>query len=339
MKVKNSFFFNSPLTNSKTPNPLNKTSSFVKIYPSFGNLKVSSDFDPVNASEKQLDQYAEIFHNSDIDEIIESRYKVSLFSSGREAKQRRAKQLLKPRIEKIKQEKKALLVKTNDLTIKALLGNSNDVQQKLRLRKSFIEMLKLEQNNTNVKIPNGIFLYGPAESEDKKDFVNWLKDEAYTAGAQDYSIDLDNEKPEKAIIKLSEALSTAKDYNDLSGKRTLLELKNIDKLLTNKNNNENQDFINAFKVMAENASNTYKATLLISTDMPPEDFDSAAIANHRFESRVLLKQGLTEVNKEELKKAKQRLEYLEKQSSKASYYCEENDYDSNTGLSGFDRIG
>lgn len=81
--------------------------------------------------------------------------------------------------------------------------------------------------------------------------------------------------------------------------------------------------------------------MLLKTNMPLEDFDSAVIAPHRFPKKVNLKAGITPKEKEELERINKQLNALKADANKASSYYDNvyyNDNDDNHDQELFDEI-
>ncbi len=297
------------------------------------------NFDPLNASNSTLDEYAEIFHMYDIDEIVKEKYPVGFFTTGRQAKQNIAKSRLKPRVQKILKEKENLLNRRIELLKKETLGESNIVRQKNRLGQNFLIPFKLvnESKESSYPLANGILIYGSAETKDKNEFVNWIKSQALDAEAG-YSEISYTESPEQFIDKIGDALKTNKTYYDKFHKNSIIYLKDADKLLTDTHNEESLDCINELKQFIENSNENYHTTFVVSTDMPLDCFDRAVISKHRFSQTVFLKDGITAEEKQELEKINARLEHLKNMSGKSNNYFYEEEYCISDYESPFDRL-
>ena len=87
----------------------------------------------------------------------------------------------------------------------------------------------------------------------------------------------------KKILKASEL-----EYQK-TGKRTIVEVHNLDKLLTSKTK---KDLITIahFKSFAELASEKFHTTILMRTDKPLENFESASIGPNRFLVKLKIKE-------------------------------------------------
>lgn len=295
---------------------------------SFGERRWRDSFDPLNAADTRLDEYARIFHKMDIYNIVAEKYQVGLLTSNTDEKRRVARERLLPRVEKVRREKQRLLERANELTKKALQGESNITEEKVKITKDFIIPLKLPDEQKGVILHKGILVYGTASNSDKNSFINWLSKEADTTGTAVINIDYDERNPEESFALFDTTLNKAKRYNNLTGFHSIIQINGIDKLLTDLNNDVSMDYINTFKNIAENADSSH-STLLIKTNLPIEDFDSAVIAPHRFPKKVNLKAGITPEEKEELERINKELKALEDDAGRASSYYYDVYYDNN----------
>lgn len=284
-------------------------------------------FNPLEASDRILDEYAEIFHKFDIDEIISERYPVGLFTSGRKEKQRIAQKRLKPRVQKVVDEKRELLLRNSELLKKMTLGESNIVKQKLAIQKRFLTPLELiNEGNEDKYLPNGIFIYGSADTKDKHDFVNWIKTEALESKTG-YKEILYKENPDMFLTEISKTLDANKAYYNNLHKHSIVYLNGADKLMSDKYNQESLDYINDLKQVLEKAAKDYHTTFIVLTDLSKDSFDDAVIGKHRFPLQLFLKDGIQPQEEEELEKIKTRLDHLEKMAARADDYYQLESYD------------
>jgi hypothetical protein len=93
----------------------------------------------------------------------------------------------------------------------------------------------------------------------------------------------------KEISKI--ALDAEKNFQ-FSNIRTLLEVENLDSMLTNKNSQEGLKIIARFKGLIERLSENYHTTLIMQTNKPLSDFEEASLATHRFGLQLELKEGI-----------------------------------------------
>ena len=134
---------------------------------------------------------------------------------------------------------------------------------------------------------NGILLYGPAEktriiadSIRKSLDVNYKEYDFLENGNTDFL---------KAVFDLKKILKASELEYQKTGKRTIVEVHNLDKLLTSKTK---KDLITIahFKSFAELASEKFHTTILMRTDKPLENFESASIGPNRFLVKLKIKE-------------------------------------------------
>ena len=89
----------------------------------------------------------------------------------------------------------------------------------------------------------------------------------------------------ESILKLAEQAKT--DF-ETTGKRTFIELGNIDELLINFDTIENRRNIAKLKNFTENCAKNYNTTLIFHTTKDLDDFEPASIAPHRFGLKIKL---------------------------------------------------
>lgn len=130
---------------------------------------------------------------------------------------------------------------------------------------------------------NGIILQGKPETAEViiKSLVN-IFDMNYKKIIFDKENIADNMK-----VLLKASTQAKKDF-ELTGKRTFIELGNIDELLTNFSTVENRRQIAAFKNFSENCAKNYNTTLIFHTTKDLDDFEPASIAPHRFGLKINL---------------------------------------------------
>lgn len=203
----------------------------------------------------------------------------------------------------------------NKLANKEITGEGNMMEKKMEVKDSFLDLLKIEQNTgRKVPIENGILIYG--NSRKKDDFINWLKNTSETAFKE---IEYDENKPFDSIKAIKQALKNAQTGYEYTDRRSILYIKNLDKLLTNKTK-ENIIMIAHFKSFAELASEKYHTTLLFKTDLPLENFESASIGPNRFRLKVKLTNELSENDEQKVKDLRQEITRLDKMADKTNEY-------------------
>lgn len=134
---------------------------------------------------------------------------------------------------------------------------------------------------------NGILLYGPAEKT--RIIADSIK-KSLDVNYKEYDF-LENGNTDmlKAVFDLKKILKASELEYQKTGKRTIVEVHNLDKLLTSETE---KDLITIahFKSFAEVASEKFHTTILMRTDKPLENFDRAAIATGRFSVKLKIKE-------------------------------------------------
>lgn len=315
------------LTNQHYTNPVNKNQkdTFAKSskisfgsYPEHHTVYSISKkkFDPLNATSSELDLYAELFHEEDIDAVLNEVYGGMLndFFGYNDKKIQKVKDALLPRINKIKDEKYKAIIDKTELTTKLTTKERNTAENKLRITNEFLIPLEHFENNSTNHIPNGILLYGNATSKEKQEFTGWLAQKVGELGAEYKVVDCKNSNLDVTLSAIKNAVANAKQYNEFTDKHTVIHLKNIDKIISNLNDEASIDFSNHFKTICENVSSKNHLTFLITTEIPLADFDSAVIGDQRFEIKANLVEGLTDNENQRLIKISNRLCYLQDMS-------------------------
>ena len=134
---------------------------------------------------------------------------------------------------------------------------------------------------------NGILLYGPAE---KTRIIADSIRKSLDVNYKEYDF-LENGNTDmlKAVFDLKKILKASELEYQKTGKRTIVEVHNLDKLLTSKTK---KDLITIahFKSFAELASEKFHTTILMRTDKPLDDFESASISCGRFPVKLKIKE-------------------------------------------------
>lgn len=134
---------------------------------------------------------------------------------------------------------------------------------------------------------NGILLYGPAE---KTRIIADSIRKSLDVNYKEYDF-LENGNTDmlKAVFDLKKILKASELEYQKTGKRTIVEVHNLDKLLTSKTK---KDLITIahFKSFAELASEKFHTTILMRTDKPLENFESASISCGRFPVKLKIKE-------------------------------------------------
>ena len=293
-------------------------------HPSFGGCyRANNDFKIIGQPEENIKQLAEIFHKTDkdiIQHICYDKYEVPIVDLCLKKDSRRYMkaynllvQYVDDVIEYSKQTEKSIAV-LSEIVAK---GNSNIAEQEQRISKTFFELLKIEQTGRKIPDNNGILIYGDAPNADKEEFVEWFKN---NVPAQVKEFTYNESAPFESIKKLVSIAEDAEKMYQFTGKRTILHLKDMDKLLTQDDCVENRRMIGRFKQFAEHCSERYHTTLLMSTNYHLEDFEPASIGSQRFETLVKLKEGIKQKQKEELDKLMKEKNRLNNMAAKADQY-------------------
>ena len=134
---------------------------------------------------------------------------------------------------------------------------------------------------------NGILLYGSAE---KTRIIADSIRKSLDVNYKEYDF-LENGNTDmlKAVFDLKKILKASELEFQKTGKRTIVEVHNLDKLLTSKTK---KDLITIahFKSFAELASEKFHTTILMRTDKPLENFESASIGPNRFLVKLKIKE-------------------------------------------------
>ena len=134
---------------------------------------------------------------------------------------------------------------------------------------------------------NGILLYGSAE---KTRIIADSIRKSLDVNYKEYDF-LENGNTDmlKAVFDLKKILKASELEYQKTGKRTIVEVHNLDKLLTSKTK---KDLITIahFKSFAELASEKFHTTILMRTDKPLENFESASIGPNRFLVKLKIKE-------------------------------------------------
>lgn len=209
-------------------------------------------------------------------------------------------------INKVNNGKLIKVKRIAELEPKIALGISNLTEQKTRLNREFISLIAAEKEGKNPPIDNGILVHGT--SKEKDNFINWLTE---SAGAVVKTIQHDSNKPTKTIDTLIDIAENAERAFKHSRTRTVVVVKDLEKMLTNKNSADAMDNINEFKSIAEDLSQRYHTTIITKTDKPLDVFEPATIASNRLGVHVNLKDGISEEELKELNSLKAEVKRLD----------------------------
>jgi len=195
----------------------------------------------------------------------------------------------------IRDNKAKMLNKVNELELKKGIGLSNLVGQKARLNSEFISLIAAEKEGMNPVIKNGILIHGTSKLKDE--FITWLTE---SSGAVVKTIQHDTSNPMKTISDIIELAENSETAFKHSKTRTLIVVKDLDKMLMRPKNRDEVKLINGFKSFAEDLSEKYHTTLIAKTDKNLDEFEPATTASNRLGVHVDLKDGITEEELNEL---------------------------------------
>ena len=303
-----------------------------KITPNFKGYKVNKAlFNPLNGSDKDNRALAEVFHkesDTQIEQACKTRY-TNFIGYTSNSKFEQAYKEFMPHVTEVRKHAQIVEQDIAKLTELSAKGDSNFSKQQDRIAKDFFELLKIEQSGRKITNNNGILIYGDAPNSDKRDFVEWFKN---NVPANFEEITYDDSEPFESIKRIIATAEKAEILHQQTGKRTVLYIKEMDKLLTDESSRESRKMIARFKQFAEHCSERYHTTILLTTAYPLDEFEDASIASHRFETQLNLKDGIKPKQKLELKTLQKEKERLNESSSKLSdyfWYEEDNSSSSN----------
>jgi len=259
-------------------------------------------------TESEMRDLAEYFHHKSDNEIVEIAQESHRWWQDSQPTVDRLIKFVKP----LREAKLKMLKRISELEIKKALGISNATEQKTRLNREFISLIAAEKEGKNPPIKNGILVHGT--SSKKEEFINWLTE---SAGAVVKTIQHDPKKPTKTIDSLIDIAENAEKAFKHSRTRTVIVIKDLDNMLSNKKSAEAMDNINEFKSIAEDLSQKYHTTIITSTDKPLDTFEPASIASNRLGVHVDLKDGISEEELKELGKLKTEVKRLDDKASQA----------------------
>lgn len=262
-------------------------------------------------TDSEMRDFSEYFHDQN-DDAIQSITRAAHNWSSTNA-QNAASRLIKF-VQPIREAKLKMEQRRLELEFKEGLGRSNLTEQKLRIYREFISLIAAEKKGKEPLIKNGILIHGTSGRKDE--FINWLIE---SAGIIFKSMQHDSNNPTRTIDDIINIAENSELAFKHSRTRTLVRVKDLDKLLTDKNSAEAIDNINEFKSIAEDLSPKYHTTIITQTDKSLDDFEPATIASNRLGIHVDLKDGISEEELKELETIKAEIKRLEDKASSASY--------------------
>lgn len=148
------------------------------------------------------------------------------------------------------------------------------------LENHYISLLLNEKVfNKKAVVTNGILLYGENDAKIESalrcfinccDFLNYKK------------ITFNKENAFESIQELIKYAKEAEEIFKKTNTRTLIELENLDEILTNTTSKESLKMIARFKGLVERLSEDFHTTVITKTSKPLSSFEEASLATHRF---------------------------------------------------------
>ncbi len=270
----------------------------------FGDGRYLPDTKKINASDcsqTQIELLGKYFHEKDDDEIEYACSRLNYLFFHDEKKSKRGYERLSAEVKKVQKQKKEWISEISKLTTKEAMGESNIVEQKLRVQRGFLNYI----NIPNAKIVNGILIYG--QSREKEEFIKWIKNDA---DATYMEVQYDHSNPTASLRKIMDQSENAKIVFDSTKRRTILMVKDLDKLLTSDSTPQERRNLGVFKSFIENISEKYHTTIITKTDRAIDDFEDASIGTERFGLLVKLKDGITKEGKGRLADLREKVQEL-----------------------------
>ena len=261
---------------------------------------------------EQLRDLAEYFHKSSDVELKDVATITNFLGIKKTESSNKAYNILLEAVEQVRKDKNSLLSKIANLSIGENKNKQNIADKKLFMIDQFFNPLKAEKDGAQIKIQNGILIHGT--SREKQSFLEWIIN---TSKLNYNEINFDISDPVNSLKKIFQAAENAKLAKELNGQRTLLNLKNIDELLTDFDSIENRRNIAKFKNFTEHCANDYKTTVITTTDQILDNFEPASIAPHRFELKVELNEHLTDEEQRELSLLRDKVKKLDDKYNRA----------------------
>lgn len=186
---------------------------------------------------------------------------------------------------KIFTKSEQLLQESYDLMMKNMEQNDFSHINADRFKRGFIDYIALERagkSEITESITNGILLYGPDDAT--RITAEAIKN---TVDANHVKIAFDPKNSFKVIEDIVDNAEKSEEIFKKTGKRTILEIDNMDELLTEHENNlSNSKLIGRFKGFVEHISKDCHATVLIRTAKSLDDFEAASIGSQRFGLKI-----------------------------------------------------
>ena len=263
----------------------------------------------------EMQEVGEYFHKSS-DCLIEDGATIRGFWGKKTNESARAYKKLLEAVESVRQTKNTLLERISVLSKKEALGESNIAEEKDNVTKLFINLLKGEKAGKDIPITNGILISGT--SKEKKSFLDWIMNNAPVNFKEMY---FNINTPQESLDELFNIAQNSKLLYETNHKRTLLNVKGLDNLLTNFDDISGRRFIGKFNSFAETVSDDYCTTIATITDRNLNDFESASIAPHRFGLKINLKEGIEPAEKTELSNARATVRRMNERAEDVQQKC------------------
>ena len=260
--------------------------------------------DAANCSEVKMKELGKYFHKMPDSELEEATI------SDNPAIARKGLSRLTAAVNAVRKEREAMLREINDLSEIDTKSEDNIAAQKLRVTKEFLNYANQPDNNGTNAVINGITIYGASKYKDK--FVNWLKEKSNMVYKE---VEMDIQTPLKTLKELNDLATISGISYDHTNKRTLIHVKNLDTFLANKESSRAKKDIAIFKSFAQDLSKKYHATLLMTTDIPLDQFETASISTERMGGLLInLVRELTDDERNRISSFKQKISELDRYS-------------------------
>lgn len=306
MKIYPITFFN--YQNNKTNKKITRQS---ENNTSFTAGWIESRLNILGRTPEQLRDLAEYFHKSSNLELEDVATITNFFGLKKTDASHRAYNTLLDAVKQVRKDKNSLLSRIAKLSVGENKNKQNIVEKKLFMIDQFFNPVNAENDGAKIKIQNGILIHGT--SREKQSFLEWVIN---TSKLNYNEINFDILDPIGSLKRILQAAENAKLAKELNGKRTLLNIRNIDELLTDFDSIENRRNIAKFKNFTEHCANDYKTTVITTTDQIIDSFEPASIAPHRFELKVELNEHLTDEERKELALLRDKVKKLDDKSKR-----------------------
>lgn len=286
--------------------PKNYQTLPVKSEVSFGYGWNAKKLNILNANSTQLQELGEYFHkfsSEALKDVATIRNGVGLRKT---ESSRTAYCKLKGAVDEVLKVKNEWLERISQLSVKEAKNEENITSEKLRVTNLFINML--DSGN----VDNGIIIHGT--SRKKQEFLDWLLS---VSGINIKEMTFDPKNSAESLGQLIVYAENAKTAKAINGKRTLLNVNNLDELLTNFDTAAGRRNLAKFKSFSEVSAQNYETTLVTTTNHLLEDFEDASIAPHRMGLKVKLTEHLTDAERKELDTLRAQVSELDKKADQA----------------------